>query len=46
MTPSFFPGPVMASQKAVKVFIIIAAVTVMVSVAGYVVVFLKTLSSH
>jgi flagellar basal body-associated protein FliL len=36
----------MASQKAVKVFIIIAAAMVALSVAGYVIVFLRTLSSH
>jgi flagellar basal body-associated protein FliL len=36
----------MASQKAVKVFIVVAAVVVALSVAGYVVVFFKTLASH
>jgi flagellar basal body-associated protein FliL len=36
----------MASQKAVKVFIVVAAVAVALSVAGYVVVFFKTLASH
>lgn len=36
----------MASQKAVKVFIIIAAVVVALSVAGYVMVFLRTIAAH
>jgi len=36
----------MASQKSVKVFIIIAAAMVALSVAGYVIVFLRTLSAH
>jgi flagellar basal body-associated protein FliL len=36
----------MASQKTVKVLIIIAAAAVALSVVGYVVVFFRTLSSH
>jgi flagellar basal body-associated protein FliL len=36
----------MASQKTVKVFIIVAGALVALSVAGYVVVFFKTLASH
>lgn len=36
----------MASQKVVKVFIVIAAVAVVVSVAGYVMVFLRTAVTH
>jgi hypothetical protein len=36
----------MASQKVVKVFIVVAAVAVALSVAGYVIVFLRTVSAH
>jgi len=36
----------MASQKVVKVFIVIAAVAVVLSVAGYVTVFLRTVAAH
>lgn len=36
----------MASQKVVKVFIVIAAIAIVVSVAGYVMVFLRTAVTH